>query len=120
MQTIPSPQELADKAAEAVRDLNHATQATKGNLLYPGDAYDVVASLKTLTQRLPQSFEQLSRFLRGVAESGAVTADYGDPGEHLAEARSALASSVLVAQTLTEFLDHAHNSLAPLGYDTGA
>ncbi|MER6117319.1 hypothetical protein [Streptomyces sp. NPDC001743] len=119
MQTIPSPQELADKAAEAVRDLNHATQAAKGNLSYPGDAYDVVASLKALTQRLPQSFEQLSRFLANLP-SGALTADYGEPDEHLAEARSALASAVLVAQTLAEFLDRAHSALAPLGYDSGA
>ncbi|MEE4493770.1 hypothetical protein [Streptomyces sp. BE230] len=120
MQTIPSPQELADKAAEAVRDLNHATQAAKGNLTYPGDAYEVVASLKALTQRLPQSFEQLSHFVEVLTESGAVTADYGEPDEHLAEARSALASGVLVAQTLAEFLDHVHSSLAPLGYDAGA
>ncbi|MET7646107.1 hypothetical protein ABZS83_21250 [Streptomyces sp. NPDC005426] len=118
--TNSHPQELADQAAEAIRSLNHSTQTFKGELTYPGDAYEVVASLKVLTQRLPQSFEQLSRFLGNLAESGAVTADYGDPGERLAEARSALASGVLVAQTLTEFLDHAHNSLAPLGYDTGA
>ncbi|MEV0785905.1 hypothetical protein AB0I52_23655 [Streptomyces sp. NPDC050423] len=115
-----TPSDFANTAAEAIRDLNHATQSIKGELTYPGDAYEVVASLKVLTQRLPQSFEQLSRFLRDLDESGAVTADYGDPGEHLAEARSALASGVLVAQTLAEFLDHAHNSLAPLGYDIGA
>lgn len=119
MDSIRTPQNLADAAAEAVRDLNHATQATKGNLIYPGDAYEVVASLKTLTQRLPQSFEQLSHFVGVLAESGAVTADYGEPDEHLSEARAALASGVLVAQTLAEFLDHVHSSLAPLGYDTG-
>lgn len=120
MDAKDNPQSLADTAAEALRELNHATQGAKGELVYPGDAYDVVASLKMLTQRLPQSFEQLSRFLANLAESGAVTADYGVPGEHLAEARSALASGVLVAQTLTEFLDHAHSALAPLGYDTEA
>lgn len=119
MQTIPSPQELADKAAEAVRDLNHATQAAKGNLIYPGDAYEVVASLKALTQRLPQSFEQLSTFLRKL-NADAVTADYGTPEEHLAEALSGLASSALIARTLTDHLDRAHSALAPLGYDTGA
>ncbi|MEE1768449.1 hypothetical protein PUR34_09795 [Streptomyces sp. JV185] len=115
----PTAKNLADTAAEAIRSLNHATQS-KGELTYPGDAYEVVASLKVLTQRLPQSFEQLSHFLGGLAESGAVTADYGAPDEHLAEARSALASGVLIAQTLTEFLDSAHSSLAPLGYDAGA
>ncbi|MGW1411954.1 hypothetical protein [Streptomyces sp. NPDC002403] len=116
----PTPKDLADTAAEAIRSLNHATQSSKGELTYPGDAYEVVASLTVLTQRLPQSFEQLSHFLGGLAESGAVTADYGIPDEHLAEARSALASGALIAQTLTEFLDSVHSSLAPLGYDTEA
>lgn len=116
----PTTKNLADTAAEAIRSLNHATQSFKGELTYPGDAYEVVASLKVLTQRLPQSFEQLSHFLGCLAESGAVTADYGAPDEHLAEARSALASGALIAQTLTEFLDSAHSSLAPLGYNAGA
>jgi ABC-type transporter Mla subunit MlaD len=112
--------ELSDAAAEAVRDLNHATQSAKGELTYPGDAYEVVASLKILSQRLPQSFDQISDFLGTLAKTGAVTADYGAPDGHLAEARSALASAAIVAQTLTEFLDRAHSALAPLGYDTTA
>jgi hypothetical protein len=116
MPTNPTPQELADQAAEAVRDLNHATQGAKGNLTFPGDAYEVVASLKTLTQRLPQSFEQLSVFLRKLDKTDAVTADHGTPEDHLTEALSGLASSALIAQTLTEHLDRAHNALAPLGW----
>ncbi|MET7894996.1 hypothetical protein [Streptomyces mirabilis] len=110
--------ELSDAAAEAVRDLNHATQSAKGELVYPGDAYKTVASLKLLTQRLPQSFDQLFDFLGRLAKTGAVTADYSAPDDHLAEARSALASAAITAQTLTEHLDRAHGALAPLGYDT--
>ncbi|MEC4018863.1 hypothetical protein [Streptomyces sp. H27-D2] len=113
----PSPRDLADTAAETIRSLNHATRSTKGELSYPGDAYEVVASLKVLTQRLPQSFDQLSNFLAVLAKTGAVTADYGAPDEHLAEARSALASAALIAQTLTDHLDRAHSALAPLGYE---
>ncbi|MEV8476551.1 hypothetical protein [Streptomyces sp. NPDC051173] len=112
------PQDLAAQAAEAVRSLNHATQSAKGELTYPGDAYHLVASLKQLTQRLPQSFDQLSGFLEVLAKTGRVTADYGTPGDHLGEARSALASAAIIAETLTEFLDRAHSELAPLGYDT--
>ncbi|NED11273.1 hypothetical protein [Streptomyces sp. SID9124] len=115
-----APQDFADAAAEAIRGLNHASWSGTEELTYLGDAYEVVASLKVLAQRLPQCFEQLSHFLVNLTESGAVTADYGVAGEHLAEARSALTSGVLVAQTLAEFLDHAHNSLAPLGYNTRA
>ncbi|MEU1779261.1 hypothetical protein ABZ545_07195 [Streptomyces abikoensis] len=111
-----TPSELAGVAAEAIRDLNHATQSGKGELTYPGDAYEVVALLKQLTQRLPQSFDQLSGFLGTLAKGGAVTADHGTPDDHLAEARSALASCALIAETLTEFLDRAHAELAPLGY----
>ncbi|MFI1440927.1 hypothetical protein [Streptomyces fructofermentans] len=109
--------ELSYAAAEAVRDLNHATQNAKGELAYPGDAYKTVASLKLLTQRLPQSFDQLSDFLGRLAQTGAVTADYGTPDGHLVNARSALASAAITAQTLTEHLDRAHSALAPLGYD---
>ncbi|MGW3754697.1 hypothetical protein ACWD7C_38815 [Streptomyces sp. NPDC005134] len=116
--TNTTPKDLAAQAAEAIRNFNHATQSAKDELTYPGDAYEVVASLKVLTQRLPQSFEQLSHFLGVLAKTGAVTADYGAPDEHLTEARSALASAALIAQTLTEHLDRAHNALAPLGYDT--
>ncbi|MFF8430879.1 hypothetical protein ACF07Y_38240 [Streptomyces sp. NPDC016566] len=110
------PQDLADQAAEAIRSLNHATQSAKGELTYPGDAYELVASLKQLTQRLPQSFEQISRFLGSLAKTSAVTADHGTADDHLAEARSGLASAALIAQTLTDHLDHAHSALGPLGY----
>ncbi|MEU1439761.1 hypothetical protein [Streptomyces mirabilis] len=113
-----NPKDLAAEAAEAIRNFNHATQSVKGELAYPGDAYETVASLKILTQRLPQSFDQLSDFLGRLAKTGAVTADYGAPDGHLAEARSALASAAIVAQTLTEYLDRAQSALSPLGYDT--
>ncbi|MGD6753809.1 hypothetical protein [Streptomyces sp. BH105] len=112
----PTPSALADQAAEAVRSLNHATQLIKGELTYPSDAYDVVASLKMLTQRLPQSFDQLRTFMERLGKTGNVTADYGDADEHAGEARSALASAALIAQTLADHLDRAHSALAPLGW----
>ncbi|MBT2509658.1 hypothetical protein J7I98_28055 [Streptomyces sp. ISL-98] len=117
--TNTDPKDLAAQAAEAIRNLNHATQSTKGELTYPGDAYKTVASLKLLTQRLPQSFEQLAGFLEVLA-TGAVTADYGAPDDHLAEARSGLGSAAIIAETLAGHLDRAHSALAPLGYDTTA
>lgn len=109
--------QLARDAAESIRSLNHYTQPLKGELTYPSEAYEAVGALVTLMQRLPQSYDQLSTFLERVGKTGAVTADYGTPDEHLAEARSALASAALIAQTLTEHLDRAHNALAPLGLD---
>ncbi|WP_327662375.1 MULTISPECIES: hypothetical protein [unclassified Streptomyces] len=116
MTTHPTPAILASNAAEAIRGLNHATQLLKGELTYPSDAYEVVASLKSLTQRLPQSFDQLSTFMERLGKSGRVAADYGDAEEHVGEALSALASAQLIAETLTEHLDRAHSALSPLGY----
>ncbi|WP_051835683.1 hypothetical protein [Streptomyces sp. NRRL S-481] len=118
--TNAHPQDLANQAADAIRSLNHATQNAKGELNYPSDAYALVASLAQLTRRLPQSFEQISRFLGALAKTGAVTADHGAPDDHLAEARSGLASAVLIAQTLTDHLDRAHSALGPLSYDIGS
>ncbi|MFD7163129.1 hypothetical protein [Streptomyces violascens] len=118
--TNDTPRDFAAQAAEAIRSLNHATQNAKGALTYPGDAYKVVAMLTLLAARLPQAFEQLSAFLGALAKTDKVTADYGTPDDHLGEARSALGSAAIIAQTLSEFLDRAHGELAPLGYDTEA
>lgn len=41
----PSPAELAEVAAEAIRAANHATFPGAGGLTWPSDAYDVIASL---------------------------------------------------------------------------
>ncbi|NEA59507.1 hypothetical protein G3I60_36440 [Streptomyces sp. SID13666] len=113
----PSPRDLADTAAEAIRSLNHATLSTKGELTYPSDAYEVVAALTQLTQRLPQTFDQLAHFLGTLPKTGTVTADYGTPDEHLAQSRSALASAALIARTLADHLARAQDALAPLTYD---
>ncbi|MFE0137759.1 hypothetical protein ACFWY6_40310 [Streptomyces sp. NPDC059037] len=115
-----SPADLADRAAEAVRNLNHATQKSNSELTYPSDAYQIVAPLHRLVYRLPQSFDQISGFLADLTQTGAVTADHGTADDHIGEARSALASCTLIAQTLAEHLERAHNALAPLGYDTNA
>ncbi|MDI3406059.1 hypothetical protein [Streptomyces cavernicola] len=115
-----TPAELAEQAAQAIRNLNHATLPGKDQLAYPGDAYETVGPLARLAHRLPQSLDQLTEFLRKLTESGAVTADYGSAEEQLLEARSALASSALIALTLAEHLDRAHEALAPLGYDERA
>ncbi|NGN64109.1 hypothetical protein G5C51_09355 [Streptomyces sp. A7024] len=115
---LKPPAHHAEAAAEAVRALNHTTQARKDGFDYPSDAYEVVGPLNQLAMRLPQSFAQLSSFLVGLSKAGAVTADHGEAKEHLGDACSALASSALIAQTLAEHLERAHSALSPLGYDT--
>ncbi|CAM5244574.1 hypothetical protein SANTM175S_09779 [Streptomyces antimycoticus] len=72
--------ELSDAAAEAIRQLNHATGKPDG-LEYPGDAYSTVANLKTLVQRLPQALEQIEAFITGLHTDGHLTSDRGRPIE---------------------------------------
>ncbi|MFI1183439.1 hypothetical protein ACH4UT_28360 [Streptomyces sp. NPDC020799] len=113
-----NPEKYPAVAAEEIRKFNHATliRTAGGGLRYPGQAYHAVADLKALTQRLPQSFDQISTALANLSDHGHLTADFGQVEDHVAEARSALASAAMVAVTLSEFLDHAHSAVSPLGY----
>ncbi|MQY14980.1 hypothetical protein SRB5_51570 [Streptomyces sp. RB5] len=114
-----TPGALADRAAEAIRALNHATLGDRSQLSFPGDAYAVVGPLVNLARRLPQSFDQLAEFLDvldALVRTGYVAADRGDPSEHLATARSALTSATSAAQTLMQYLDLTHRALGPLGW----
>ncbi|SDK79315.1 hypothetical protein [Streptomyces indicus] len=113
---MKTPAEHASAAAEAIRHLNHATQFHKSELVYPSNAYDVIGALHRLAYSLPQAFEQIGAFLKECDETGYVTADHGTTYGHITEARSALASSALIAQTLAEHLGNAHTATAPLGW----
>ncbi|MBP8533707.1 hypothetical protein [Streptomyces sp. MK37H] len=109
--------ELSDAAAEAVRQLNHATRATGGGLEYPGDAYSTVANLKTLAQRLPQALEQIEAFITGLHADGHLTSDRGRPIEDEVDAvEASLKWAAGDAELLAERLDQAHSALSPLGY----
>src|SRR5215211_6231246 len=61
-------QDIAERAAEAVRELIHATQAAKDTVAYPADVYEVVAALEMMAGRLPQTYGQLARWLDQQAE----------------------------------------------------
>lgn len=54
----------ADTAAEAIRYMNHATiSADSGGLEDPSDVDAVLASMETLTERVPQLLDQLAAWL---------------------------------------------------------
>lgn len=53
---------LAGEAAEAIRQLNHATRPAAGGLACPADAYDVAGELSALSARLIQALAQLAGF----------------------------------------------------------
>ncbi|GAA0556588.1 hypothetical protein [Streptomyces mordarskii] len=108
--------ELSDAAAEAIRQLNHATGKPDG-LEYPGDAYSTVANLKTLVQRLPQALEQIEAFITGLHTDGHLTSDRGRPIEDEIDAvQASLKWAAGDAELLAERLDQAHSALSPLGY----
>ena len=112
----PSPAQLAEQAAEAVRALNHATFPGSGQLTWPADAYDVLASLALLAARLPQAFGQLDRFLTGEVEAGRVVIDggefAGDPAAAAAAAGHWLDQARGYADRLHRVLDQAQQALA--------
>ncbi|WP_143670262.1 hypothetical protein [Streptomyces antimycoticus] len=109
--------ELSDAAAEAIRQLNHATGKPGGGLEYPGDAYSTVANLKTLVQRLPQALEQIEAFITSLHTDGHLTSDRGRPIEDEIDAiQAGLKWAAGDAELLAERLDQAHSALSPLGY----
>ena len=110
--------ELANDAAETIRALNHATFPGAGGLVWPGDAYDVIASLSLLAARLPQALAQLDRFLTGEVDAGRVAVDggefTGDPAAAAAAASHWLDQAQSCAGRLHHALDQAQQTAAYL------
>ena len=107
----------ADEAAEAIRALNYATLPREGapGLEYPGDVYEIVASLKTAVQRMPQLFGQLSLWLGQQHAVGKVAHDSGqDAAEYVREVRYWLDTAETCAGELAGALGNAHNASAGL------
>lgn len=69
--------DLADRAAEAIRALNHLTR--NDGLGYPSDVYDIIGSLQLMAQRLPQLFSQLGAYLITEGNEGRIRHDHGEP-----------------------------------------
>jgi hypothetical protein len=115
--TTATPREVADSIAEAVRSLNYLTGAGGGPvaLEYPGDVYDVIASLKVAAYRLPQLFSQMSRWLEQQAAAGRVAHDSGAAaGEHVADLVQALGLASHSVMKLGEDLNTAHSACGGL------
>ncbi len=115
--TTAAPREVADSAADAVRTLIYLTGAGSGPaaLQYPGELYDVIASLEIAAYRLPQLFAQLSRWLEQQVAAGRVAHDSGaDPGDYVARLTQALTLASNAATMLGEQLNAAHSSCSGL------
>ncbi|MGW7083322.1 hypothetical protein ACWGH2_07445 [Streptomyces sp. NPDC054871] len=113
------PVDLLRDAAEAIREFNHLTFPTRDNpsgLTYPPEAYRAIGAIKTLSQRLPQAFEQIERALSVLNERGHVSVDYGTPENHIVTASAALQEAHDHAHALAAALERAHTATSPLGY----
>ena len=72
--------ELAGRAAEAIRELNHRTRGP-GAFTGPAELYRLVAELVVLAGGMPQLLGQLDRWLRVEHDAGRVRSDdRADPG----------------------------------------
>jgi hypothetical protein len=112
----PTPAEVADAIADAVRTLNYKTGASGAvELEYPSDLYDVLGSLGVAAGRLPQLFGQLAKWLREQQATGQVAHDSGgDVGEYVEAVADALERASTDAVTLGAALDSAHEASSGL------
>jgi len=107
--------ELAEQAAEALRELNHRTRDPRA-FTGPAELYRLVGELALLADRLPQLLDQLDRWLRAEHDVGRVRADTcTDPGRIIAAAGAELADAGDAAHDLAHVLAAARQHLAHLG-----
>lgn len=104
----------ADTAAEAVRELNHATRGGTG-LTGPADVYTVLGELALLLGRLPQAFTELQAFLDSECDTdliAVVDGDYaGDPIAVVTASAHWLTRATDATQAARDALDQAQQSL---------
>lgn len=116
---MAAPSRSLSKAAEQVRQFNHATIATGDGWQYPPHAYDAIGSLAYLVRMLPQALDQTTGPVQRTHEDGRVTVDGGrDPQRAVSELRAATAEAVHFARLLSAAVDRMHSAASPLGLDT--
>ena len=111
--------ELAEQAAEALRELNHRTRDARA-FTGPAELYRLVGEFALLAGRLPQLLDQLDRWLRAEHDVGRIRSDTctdpdPDPDRIIAAAGAELADAGDAAHDLAHVLDAAQQHLAQLG-----
>lgn len=112
----------AASAAEAVNGLNRRVHAAlvaaeDTDLTRLKDAYEVIASLKSLAQRLTLTATQMQQLVSQWHEEGhLVTGHAIDTDEVVGDFSSAMAETAKVARGLFTTLDSATESLGPIGW----
>jgi hypothetical protein len=112
--------EVADRAVEAVRVLNHLT-ADAGELADPDEVRDVVGGLALMGKELPQLCEHLARFLVALREDGRIgPGSERDPDFMVVEVSEALAAAGQAADMMTAALTEAGAKAADLSVVSGS
>lgn len=103
---------LACAAAEAIRNLNHATR-DPASLGQPSTAYDLTGALSVAAARLPQLITQITAYLNHALTGGRLGHDLGeDPALAVAVAVTFLGDARMSAGALAGDLDAAQQQLA--------
>jgi hypothetical protein len=116
----------ASIAAEAINGLNTSTLATlngadDADLTRLKDAYDVVCSLKLLSQRLVLTAGELGKIVAGWHEEGHLrTAPAEDPDALVANFGKAVADAGAAAREAWFAYERASASLTPMGWQEAA
>jgi hypothetical protein len=111
---------LAHAAAEAIRDLNHATRH-QGSLAQPGDAYALIGALFLTASRLPQLITQISAYLNHALAGGRLGHDLSeDPAPAVDGAVIFLGGARRSAAALAGDLDAAQQQLAHINGNPAA
>jgi hypothetical protein len=107
--------ELAGRAAEAIRELNHRTRGP-GAFTGPAELYRLVAELVVLAGGMPQLLGQLDRWLRVEHDAGRVRSDdRADPGPTVRGAARDWVAAGAAAHDLAHVLAAAQQRLSHLG-----
>ena len=112
----------ADLAAEAVRFLNYATGSHSGaGLRYPATVYTVTANLAEAAHRMPQLYDQLTRWLESELAAGHLACDdRTPPGPAVSIAAGQLARAAQLAARLGDALMAAQSALSGVNGRGGA
>jgi hypothetical protein len=111
-----APYEYAVAAADEIRSLNYGT--LQGGYHSPGDVYDFAHALRTLSQRLPQTLEQLGAGMAALADGDQVRITSGASGDDtVPERRERIADSLKSALEAVAVLEEAMGVVTRLTSD---
>ncbi|GGU62459.1 hypothetical protein [Streptomyces lavendofoliae] len=118
-----TPQDLAYAAADTIRELNHATKSVSAfhgehgfRGAAPANLSSTVQGLITLTDRMPQSLQQLRRGLQQLEEEQQIRmADGTEPGEGVSTALRALLNAEEAIRAANHALRTAGAPMAAMG-----